>query len=299
MPGPGGGARGGGFGGGSRGGGFSGGYGGFGGGPYNHFYRPMFWGFRPFGFGYGGGCLGGLFGIMFMPLIIFSLAGMLLFNALGSIFTVAKGGNITYNEPKIQNFANMQYAKEFGDSSAYEDNLLIVFLANEKRDGYYTIAWIGDNVKNEINSMFGNQYTAFGIEMLQNVPDYYEHSISKNLAAAVDGMADRIVELNLGSSFIQPSDRTNITESHLSNLSSLEINQETVNIALLDFTKQTDIPVVIVVEDMEQIFDKTLSGNDIVMVVVAVGIIGVGIYLIVKRVKIRKQTNKEGNEENR
>ena len=296
MPGPGGGARGGGFGGGSRGGGFGGG---FGHRPYNHFYRPMFWGFRPFGFGYGGGCLGGLFGIMFMPFIIFAIGGTLIFNALGSLFTVAKGGNITYDEPKMQDFANVQYAKEFGDSSAYEDNLLIVFLANEEHDGYYTIAWIGDNVKNEINEMFGNQYTAFGIEMLQNVPNYYEYSISKNLASAIDGMADRISALNLTSSFEEASDRSNMTNAHLSNLSSLEINAETVNTALLDFTERTDIPVVIVVEDMEEIFDKSLSGSDIVMVVVAVGIIGVGIYLIVKRIKARKQGDRQQTEENK
>ncbi len=297
MPGPGGGSRGGGFGGGSHGGGFGGGRpGGFGGGfghgphhrPHYHFHRPMFWGFRPYGYGYGGGCLGGLFGILLMPIIILIVAASLIMSVFGSFFRVAKGGEIRYDEPELQEFANVQYAKEFGDSSAYEDNILIVFLTNEERDGYYTIAWVGDNITNSINYMFGDEYTEFGVEMLSNVPDYYEYSLSKNLAATVQGMAERIERLGT-SSFIGKSDQTNMTESHLTNLSSLSLNDETVNSALLDFTERTDIPIVIVVEDMDSVFDKTISGSDIVVLVIGLGIGAFAIYMIVKAVKNRKK----------
>jgi uncharacterized membrane protein len=164
MPGPGGGSRGGGFGGGSfggggpRGGGFGGGSfggGGFGHGPHgyhhhHHYHRPFFGFYRPYGYGYGGGgCLGGLLGVLMMPIIILIVATSLIFGVFGSFFRVAKGGNVTYNEPELQSFANQQYAKEFSSSTAYEDNLLIVFLVNDERDGYYTIAWIGDNVASE------------------------------------------------------------------------------------------------------------------------------------------------------
>lgn len=297
MPGPGGGSRGGGFGGGSRGGGFGGGGyrpggfgGGFGHGPH-HYYRPrpMFWGFhRPYGYGYGGGCLGGLLGILMMPIIILIVAASLIMSVFGSFFRVAKGGEIKYNEPNMQEFANVQYAKEFSDSSAYEDNILIVFLANDERDGYYTIAWVGDNIANDINYMFGNEYTEFGVEMLANIPDYYEYSLSKNLAAAVDGMADRIESLGINS-FIGKSDQSNMTSSHLTNLSSLSLNNETINSALLDFTERTDIPIVIVVEDMDSVFDKTISGGDIVVLIIAVGIGAFAVYMIVKAVKNRKK----------
>ena len=76
----------------------------------------------------------------------------MLFSVFGNAFTnVANGGQIIYNEPAFQDYANEQYAREFGGSSAYEDNILIVFLTNEQSDGYYSIAWVGDNIDTEIN----------------------------------------------------------------------------------------------------------------------------------------------------
>ena len=312
MPGPGGGSRGGGFGGGSRGGGFGGGsHGGFGGprpggfghGPYHrphhhYHYRPMFWGFgRPYGFGYGygGGCLGGLLGVLMMPLIILLFAGIMLTSVFGSFFRVFQGGEIGYNESEMQRFANVQYAKEFADSSAYEDNILILFLVNEECDGYNTIAWVGDNVATDINMMFGNQYTEFGTQMLANVPDYYEYSLSKNLATVVKRMADKI-ELLGGDSFEDASNQTVMVESHLTNLSNLTLNADTVNNALLDFTERTDIPIVIVVEDLEAVFDKTISAGDIVTVIIAVAIGGFGIYVGIKAVKDFKNKKKDDPE---
>lgn len=308
MPGPGGGARGGGFGGGSRGGGFGGsfgggGFGGYGHGPYHrphyhHFYRPpMFFGFRPFGFGYGygGGCLGGLLGILIMPIIILIFATTLLTSAFGSFYRVSQGGVIGYNETKMQRYANEQYAKEFGDSSAYEDNILIVFLVNEECDGYNTIAWVGDNIAYDINYMFGDEYTEFGVKMLQNIPDYYEFSLSSNLASVANGMANKIERLNT-SSFISETDQSLMTESHLTNLSNISLNDNTVNAALLDFTERTEIPIVIVVDDIEDVFDRTLSGADIFTVIISLVIGGFGVYLAVKAIKSYKQGKKDDPE---
>lgn len=288
MPGPGGGSRGGGFGGGSnRGGNFGGSYrGGYRGGYYRPrygFYSPFF-GYRAPLFGYGGGCLGGLLSMLITPFIILFISIFMIMSVFGSLFRVSQGGKIAYNEPKLQEFANVQYAKEFGDSSAYEDNILIVFLANEKRDGYYTIAWIGDNVSNEINEMFGNEYTAFGIEMLQNIPDYYEYSISKNLASVVDGMADRIERLNVDS-FENKSNHSNMTKSHITNLSSIEINDQTINSSLLDFTERTEIPIVIVVEDMDEVFNKVLSIGDVFVLIIAGGVATFAIVMLVKSIR--------------
>ena len=64
----------------------------------------------------------------------------------------------------------------------YEDNLLVVFLIDKSRDGYYAIAWVGDNVEDEINLMFGNEYTEFGKVTTRSIASNYEHSLGKNLA---------------------------------------------------------------------------------------------------------------------
>ena len=306
MPGPGGGSRGGGFGGGGFGGGGSRG-GGFGGGGYghrphgyhhHHYHRPFFGFYRPYGYGYGGGgCLGGLLGLFMAPIILLMIVVVLLFSALGSAFTnVLGGGKITYDEPVMQNFANKHYYAEFGDSSAFEDNLLIVFLTDEESEGYYTIAWIGDNVSNEINQMFGNEYTEFGIEMISQVPDYHKFSLSKNLATVMDNLATTIESKNLTSSFIKASDHSNMTESHVVNSSNLSVNEQTINDALVRFTETTDIPVVIVIEDVEDVFDRSISAGDIFTVIIALGIGGYAIYLIVKTVKQNKAKRDDGPE---
>jgi hypothetical protein len=66
-----------------------------------------------------------------MPIIIIVIASVFLFSALGSAFgTVSEGGVVTYDENTFQDYANRQYAAEFGGSSAYEDNILIVFLTD-------------------------------------------------------------------------------------------------------------------------------------------------------------------------
>ena len=302
MPGPGGGSNGGGFGGGSRGGGFGGGNrgGGFGGGGYrggphfghhHHYHRPFFFGYRPYGYGYGGGgCLGGLLGMLMMPFILLALVVVMIFGAVGSAFTnVMQGGQMAYDEPELQDYADMQYAKEFGSSTAYEDNILIVFLTDEEAEGYYCIAWVGNNVANEINNMFGNERTEFGALMLAEVPDYHQKSLSRNLATVVDNLTLKIEGKNLTSSFIREADHTKMTESHVTNLSRVPISEETVNRALEDFTAATDIPMVIVVDNVENVFDKTISFSDIVIVIIALGIAGYAIYMIVKAVKQNKQ----------
>ena len=310
MPGPGGGSRGGGFSGGSRGGGFSGGggfggggfrggYGGYHGRHYGGFYGGPFFGggfFRPRrhyygGYGYGGGCLGGLLGVLMLPIVLILVAVIGLTSMFGTAFTnVSQGGTVIYDEKALQDYANTQYQAEFGSNmSTYEDNILIVFLTNENRDGYDTIAWVGDNVATKINEQFGNQYTAFGVAMQSSIDaDYYEYSISKNLAMVVDKMTDNVTGLELESSFVTPSIGEK-SDSHLTNHSDLAINEATVNASLKKFTEETDIPIVIVVDSMETVIGKTLAVTDIFSVVLFIGMIVVAVVLVVRAFKRREE----------
>lgn len=306
MPGPGGGSRGGGFGGGSRGGGFGGGghRGGFGG-PHHHGPRG-YWGYgRPFFGGWyrrpyygGGGCLGGLLGVLLLPIILILVVGILLISMVGSaVSNVANGGSIYYDEAVFQQYADDQYAAEFSSYSNYENNLLIVFLTNEEADGYYVIAWVGDNIHTDINYMFGDETTTFGRVVQGAVNrEYYAYSLDSNLASVMDQMGARIENLGLSSSFRTEKVSNNPPSSHLTNHSSLSMTEETVNDALQAFTEKTDIPAVIVVDTMENVFGKTIPVSDIITVVILLAILGVAIYLIVRALKNRK--NNGGNNGN-
>lgn len=313
MAGPGGGSRGGGFGGGSRGGGFGGGRGGgFGGGSHgggfhhHHFHRPRYYGPRFFGFGpryyYGGGCLGGFLGALMAPIIILLVIAVIAFGMVGSaLANAANGGIISYDEATFQDYANDEYYKAFGNSSASEDNILIVVLTNEECDGYYSIAWVGDNIQNKINLMFGDETTEFGHSMLASVSKYYAHSLDTNLALVMDTMSEKINDLGLSSSFKKTYSHEKSPESHLVNYTDLPLTEETVNDALVSFTEQTGIPTVIVVEDMETVFGKTLPLGDIIILVVLAVIAVVAIVAIVRTVKNRdkfKQGNPEDDNKN-
>ena len=304
MPGPGGGSRGGGFGGGSRGGGFSGGGGGFGGGGFggHHHHRGFGggWYHRPYYYGGGGGCLGGLLGMLMLPIIILLVVGVLLVGTVGSaISNVANGGSVYYDEQVFQQYADEQYAKEFSAYPNYENNLLLIFLVNEESDGYYTIAWVGDNIHNSINYMFGGEGTMYEYVVRSSINDeYYAYSLDSNLANIMDKMGDHIDSLGLVSSFRTEKENTNPPTSHLTNYSTLKLTEETVNDALKAFTEKTDIPTVIVVDSMENVFGKTLPVFDILIVLVLLVIMGVAIFMIVRALKSRKNNGGNGGNGN-
>ena len=224
-----------------------------------------------------------------LPFLLLFVAVIGFTTMFGSaLANVRNGGTITYNEQTFQNYANQQYLAEFGSASGYEDNILIVFLANEETDGYYTIAWVGDNVNTKINEMFGNQYTPFGVAMQSSIDgDYYAYSISKNLAMAVDKMTDNVTALNLKSSFVTAPSGSHV-DSHLTNHSSLAINESTVEQALNKFTQETDIPIVIVVDKMENVFGKNLAFSDIFTMLIFIGLAVVAVVMIVRAVRAKR-----------
>lgn len=226
-----------------------------------------------------------------LPIVLLMVAVIGFTTMFGTAFAnVKNGGTVTYNEKEFQTYANQQYLEEFGDNTGtYEDNIMIVFLTNEERDGYYAIAWVGDNVHTEINKQFGNEYTIFGRAMQSSIDsDYYEFSISKNLAMVVDEMTDSVTALNLKSSFNSQSTGLK-TESHLTNHSDLAINEETVETALKAFTEETDIPMVIVVDTMENVFGKTLSFSDVFTMLLFIVLAVVAIVMIVRAVKSKRE----------
>ncbi len=294
MPGPGGGSRGGGFGGGGgrAGGGFGGGHrpGGFHRPHYHHHYhRPFFFPRPYFGFGYGGGCLGGLMGMMLLPIILIFIVISLLFSVFGSIgnsiSNVASGGHFVQDDRQMEEYALAQYNVEFDDAVGYEDNILIVFLVDESREGFYTMALVGYNINDEINDMFGNQYTEYGRELTDNLNPHYENTLSQNLRATVNAMTCHVANLKLKSSFYEDEGSPAGYISHVTNHSTLPVSEETINDSLEYFTQETDIPIVVVIDDMDAVFDKRIDTYDIITVIFAVVLLGVAIYFIVRAFK--------------
>ena len=230
---------------------------------------------------------------MLLLVIVISMLGILI---SGSYRNVANGGIISYSEEKFQDYANTEYYKAFGNSKATEDNILIVVLTNEERDGYYCIAWVGDNINDNINRMFGDDTTAFGQSVIASVNDYYAYSLDSNLAMVMDTMTQKVSDLELDSSFKKTYSHEKSPASHLVNYTDLSMTEETVNDALVAFTEETDIPVVIVVEDMEAVFGKTMPAED-VFILLVLGVLGVVAIVAIVRVVKNRSKFKQGNPE--
>ena len=231
------------------------------------------------------------------PFILLMVVAVMMFGIVGSALSnAASGGVISYDEATFQAYADREYYKAFGNSDATEDNILIVVLTNEETDGYYSIAWVGDNIQDRINLMFGDETTPFGQSMLASIPDYYAYSLDSNLATVMNTMSAKIDNLGLESSFKKEYSHEKSPESHLVNYTDLSLTEDTVNDALKSFTEETGIPVIVVVEEMETVFGKSLPMGDIVILVILSALGIVAIVSIVRTIKNRKQF-KEGNPE--
>ncbi len=277
MAGPGGGSSSGGFGGGSFGGSHGGSFGGshsggsfggshggsFGGSfhqpprsPHHHggWHYPGRW--RRTRVVRGGGCSTIILILLFVLFAAFSLMP-----ADNIEIKFSDTDTSFYDEEVFQDYANDNYNIVFGSSESYEDNILLVFLTNKETDGYYTIAWVGDNIKYEINEMFG-EMSSYGLYMDEYFGDgLFKYSLDTNYAAVINNMSESISFLDLTSSFNNEENHDSTPSSRVINITDIELNEDIINGALEDFTNETQIPCVLIVDYVDNVFNIADDGN--------------------------------------
>ena len=314
MPGPGGGRNsGGGFGGGGSRGGFSGG--GFGGGhhgggfggphhrPPHHHHHHYGWGFGPrfyFGPRYygGGGCLGGFLGFLIAPIVLILFAVLIFASTFGNAVTAFReGGVVVYDEDTMYTYAMGQYADAYAAATggSYEDNILVVILVDEECEEYAFYGLVGWHVDSRIDEMFGNEYSVLGRALDSSMSINYKNALPRGIANTVDRLTTEVTALGLSKSHTCSDMHTAVT-SHLTNRSELTIEASIVNDALQRFTKETDVPMVIVVDEMEDVFGRTMPLEYVMILLFGVALLIIGIYLIVRAVKGNKQNKKNGGD---
>lgn len=237
--------------------------------------------------------------MLLMPIIIILFAGILLLSTFSSAFnSIMTGGQITYNEKDFQNYANQQYSAEFGDESKYpgqdyEDHILLVFLVeDETYYDYAYIAWVGDDIDDDINNMFGAEGTQLGYAVENsgiNASGTYQYSFDKGVASVVRKMQKSVTALNINDPYWCDSEKSQY-QSHLTNKSSLNMNEQAVNDALADFTAATGIAIVVVVEDADEVLPKYF---DWFSLIIAIILIVVAVVLIVKAIQSRKKKDED------
>lgn len=292
MPGRGGGGSRGGGGGGHHGGGFHGGGGhrggGFyGGGPHGGWHHHG-WGFGPFRFG------GGLAALIVIPLVIL----IMLFSSIGgALKSLISGGEIYYDEEMFEDYAYDKYGEVFGSYGAYEDNLLIVVLVDEDYYSFDYISMIGFHVDTQIESLFSRDstvlmsgtYTEFGYLIESQVSESYKYTLERDLSAVIDGLGRKVEALDLESA-LTCDEATSGAPSRLVNESDIvELTGEMINASLTDFSEATGISTVILVADREDVFGRSISFPDLMILLFTLALVVFVTALIVSAVRKRKQ----------
>ena len=304
MPGAGGGSHGGGgfSGGGFGGGSFGGGHGGgFGGGPrrYGFGFFPFFWGPR-----FGGGCFGSMLISILFPSLMVLFAIFIVLTSILSVVAPSKAQDLPfyqYDEDALYDYALEQYELHFDPSSAtYEDNFLLLFLVNEERNGYSWYSIVGDNLAPRVNRALGGEGTELGYTLKEWIPNSYSKSLDGNLDNAVRELGDTIA--NLGTPFKRTAVETHDASlSKLVNNSDYVLDEETLDAGLTYFTEQTDIPVVLVVDNADRVLTLvTKTWADIApTLIVGLVILAFAAFFIVMSVKsYRKQKKPPTGQQN-
>ena len=137
--------------------------------------------------------------------------------------------------------------------------------------------------------------------MQTNIAEYYENSLSRNMAGVIAGMQKRIVNLNLPSNFVSPSNIPSGSAPHFTNHTSISISSGILDTALESFTETTGISIAIVFDDFEDVYtsesvkktSSTFGFGDLLTVIVIFALGAFGIYAIYTTVKNYKATKKE------
>ena len=277
-----------------------GGHGGFGGGGSFHsggshgsrggsnFHLNTFWFFAPHYYYRRG------FGVFVAPIIslvvIFALIGVLL---LGTV-NVVREKRVDYSEETAEQYALEQYEKAFGQESAYEDKILLVFFPYANHIDYDFIAMIGDDLTNTVYNSFRGSRSELERAMHNYISSTdYESTLSRNLSSVVDEMASTISYY--GNPF-RASCRDTVHvegDSYLLNKSGLELDKDMVNQSLAEFTGATGIEMVLLVEEAAEVFGYVSPMPLIVFSLFLLLVAGAIIFAVVRGVKARKNHSGE------
>ena len=142
--------------------------------------------------------------------------------------------------------------------------------------------------------MFGNEQTELGRAIYNAIPDYYEHSLTKDLSSIVDSMRKEVTRLGNTDNYICNEDyRAPINK--LVNTSTVNVDSETVTMALNKFTQETGISISIVIDEQVDVYGKTMRAETIIYALIGVALIVLAIVLIVKIIKKNKNSSGGGN----
>lgn len=220
-----------------------------------------------------------LFTALIAILVMFVLFVVVIFMA------AIEEGNRESNELWL--YGVEEYYKVFDSSSAVEDNILLVFLADENDfdcDDYSTTGVVGDNVYDDIRLMF-DDYGEYDDAMYAFFDDVdYADNLSTGYVNVISRMTDIITASDFVENFYYYSDRSNLAASRVINKTDIAFDEDSVTAELERFTKKTGIPCVLLIEYEQNVYkeeDSVYTDIAVALVMLMLAMIPVTVIIAV------------------
>ena len=238
----------------------------------------------------GAGLPGVIMGIIFIIFPLFSGVIMML------SFLPDLIGRPSYDANDFQDYCYEIYYDEFSSYGAKEDYLLLV-IATEDYDyyDYYYMAFAGKHISPDVKNMLGDNYSELGRAFSTYINSTsYKYSLDGDIAAALDKVSNAVSKQ---SDIYTCEENHSQYQSRFENETSLNLDAEVLNSAVKSFTDETGIPMLLIVDDINNVYGVVHSveayfelGFVAFMVLLFVG---AGTLLLVKSIKDIKKNKSE------
>lgn len=213
------------------------------------------------------------------------------------------GGVVEYDEKKFQEYSDSKYNEIYGDTNCYEDNILIVFLIDEEDyEGFYISARVGSHVSSDVRYIFDRYKSFFETSANQEVNGYYKLSLDYDLSYVMDLCASEAPSYSnyRNNCDCTSSGITRNSKSLVYNYSAIELNSNLLQASLDAFFNKTDVSISFVIDNMENVFGKTILWDGILSVGMfgLIAFIFLGSIIIVSNKKRKRNNEKKEDKKN-
>lgn len=249
--------------------------------------------------GYGGfgisignvGLIGVVMGIMFIIFPLFA-GGIMVLSFLPDFI-----GTPSYEDSDFQDYCHEIYYDEFSNYGATEDYLLLVIATEDfNYYDYYYMAFAGDHISSDVRNMLGDNYSELGRAFSTYInSSSYKYSLDVDIVAALNKVSNTISSRN---DIYTCKENHSQYQSRFENRTSIELDAEQLNQATKSFTDKTGIPILLIVDEINNVYEIVHSAEAIIapiFIIIMVSVfVGSGIFMLVKSLKnMKKNKTKE------
>ncbi len=249
-----------------------------------------------------------LFNVIATPLLIIILTSVLLITQLvGLIGVLVNGGEIVYEEEALNSYVTDVYNKQFKveGKNAKDSGIAIMFFYNEDKEMVEHTVKFGSNISSKVQAAFSGESSAMNKYLTDKVnKEGRKDSLAKVLSGMMAELSKEIEEYDLTSPFVQntelgkvPSSAAVIMPVEKKNEKAQPLTTEEGTVlmtvaeeaelskAMVEFTKNTGIPVVMSIDTSVRAFGRAVPTSDIFMVVLLLLVFALCTVNLVKKIR--------------